>query len=248
MAGHSHWAGIKHKKAIVDAKKGKVFSKIAKHIMIAARHGGGDPNANLSLKYACEKARAANMPLDNITRAIKKGTGELEGVNYEEITYEGYGPGGVALFIECLTDNLNRTVAEVRYILEKNGGNLGQAGSVAWQFDRKGMIYINSADFEEDRVFEAAIEAGAEDVALQDDEFVLTTEATGLHEVQAALKDAGLAIGQAELTMVAKNEVAVTGGDAERLLRVMDLLDDHDDVQKVHTNGDIDESVLAELS
>ena len=247
MSGHSKWASIKRKKAVIDAKRGAAFTKLIREITVAAREGGGSPDFNPRLRLAVDTSKAANMPTDNIERAIKKGTGELEGVSYEEISYEAYGPGGAALFIECLTDNQNRTVAEVRHILEKNGGNLGTAGSVAWQFDRKGQIYVSAEKYDEDTVFEAALEAGAEDVGRLDAEFVVTTDAQRLHDVQNGLQKAGLEVEQAELSMIAKNEIAVVGKEAEKLVKVLDLLDDHDDVQKVHSNGDIDEAVLAEL-
>jgi len=185
------------------------------------------------------------MPQENIDRAIKRGTGELEGVTYEEIVYEGYGPGGVALYIETLTDNQKRTVAEVRHLLDKNGGNLGTAGSVAWQFDRKGMIYVDGAEVDEDAVFEAAVEAGADDVASEAGEYVVTTGAGSLHEVRRALVGAGLTVASAQFAMVARNEVAVAGKTGERLLKLLELLDDHDDVQQVHSNADLDESVLS---
>ncbi|HSR43411.1 MAG TPA: YebC/PmpR family DNA-binding transcriptional regulator, partial [Longimicrobiales bacterium] len=179
-------------------------------------------------------------------KAIKRGTGELEGVDYEEVSYEGYGPGGVALYIECLTDNQNRTVAEVRHILEKNGGNLAKTGSVAWQFDRRGQIYVDAGRYHEDAVLEAALMAGGEDVRREDNEFVVSTEVQDFHQVQEGLKEHGLEFEEAELAWIARNEVAVGGRDAERLLKLLELLDDHDDVQKVHSNGDIDEEVLAE--
>ncbi|HEX9885988.1 MAG TPA: YebC/PmpR family DNA-binding transcriptional regulator [Longimicrobiales bacterium] len=246
MSGHSKWAQIKRKKAVVDAKRGAQFTKLIREITVAAREGGGKPDFNPRLRLAVDTAKAANMPADNIDRAIKKGTGELEGVNYEEIAYEAYGPGGVALYIECVTDNQNRTVAEVRHLIHKHGGNLGTAGSVAWQFDRKGRVYVSAERYHEDAVLEAALEAGAEDVVRDGDEFIVTTEVASFHEVQAGMRRAGVELEDAELTMIAQNAVAVTGKDAEKLLKILDLLDEHDDVQKVHTNGDIDESVLAE--
>lgn len=245
MAGHNKWSQIKRKKAVNDNKRGQMFTKLIREITVAARSGSGDPNSNARLRLAVDTAKAANMPLENIERAIKRGTGELEGINYEEMVYEGYGPGGVALYIETLTDNLNRTVAEVRHILDKFGGNLGTAGSVAWQFDRKGQIYIAGSASDEEQVFEAAIEAGAEDVAQQGDELVVSTDASNFHEVQGGLREAGLEIASAELSMIAKNEVDVDGKDGLRLLRLMEALDDHDDVQQVYSNGNLDEDVLA---
>ena len=245
MAGHSKWSQIKRKKAANDTKRGQMFTKLIREITVAARSGGGEPGFNPRLRLAVDTAKAANMPQENIERAIKKGTGELEGVNYEEIVYEGYGPGGVALYIQTLTDNQKRTVAEVRHILDKNGGNLGTAGSVAWQFDRKGMIYVDAGASDEEQVFEAAIEAGAEDVAHEGAEFAVTTDVAGFHEVQEGLRSAGIQITTAELSMIAKNEVDVGGKEGEKLLRLMDALDDHDDVQQVYSNGNLDEDVLA---
>ena len=245
MAGHSKWSKIKRKKAVDDRKRGQMFTKLIRELTVAAREGGGDPDFNPRLRLAVDTAKAGNMPQENIDRAIKRGTGELEGVTYEEVVYEGYGPGGVALYIETLTDNQKRTVAEVRHLLDKNGGNLGTAGSVAWQFDRRGMIYVDAAAADEDAVFEAAVEAGADDVTSAAGEYLVTTDAGSLHEVRRALVDAGIAIASAQLEMVAKSEVGVAGRAGERLLKLLEVLDDHDDVQQVHSNADIDESVLA---
>ena len=247
MAGHSKWSQIKRKKAVNDQKRGQMFTKLIRELTVAAREGGGEPDFNPRLRLAVDTAKAGNMPQENIDRAIKRGTGELEGVTYEEIAYEGYGPGGVALYIQTLTDNQKRTVAEVRHILDKHGGNLGTAGSVAWQFDRKGIITVGGAELDEDAVFEAAVEAGADDVRSENGEFVVTTGATDLHEVRQALAAAGLPVTSAEPAMVAKNEVAVGGREGERLLRLLHLLDDHDDVQQVHSNADLDEAVLAQV-
>jgi len=246
VAGHNKWSKIKRKKGVNDAKRGVLFTKLIREITVAAREGGGSVDFNARLRLAVDTAKSASMPQENIDRAIKKGTGELEGVNYEEVTYEGYGPGGVALYIECLTDNTNRTVADVRHALTKCDGSLGTDGSVAWQFDRKGQFVIDAAQHTEDAVFDAAIEAGAEDVSGDGEEFVVTTEAADFLAVQEALKAAGIETSSAELTRIAKNEVEVTGRDAEKLVKLMDLLDDLDDVQKVHSNGDIDEAVLEE--
>jgi YebC/PmpR family DNA-binding regulatory protein len=246
VSGQSKWSTIKRKKAATDAKRGKMFTKLIREITVAARDGGGDPNFNPRLRLAVDNAKAGNMPSDNVTRAIKKGTGELEGVIYEEVTYEGYGPGGVALYIECLTDNQNRTVADVRHILTKLGGSLGTTGSVAWQFDRKGQIYVDAGRYDEETVFEAAIEAGADDVSDEGEEFVVTTEATAFHQVQEGMKAAGVEFERAELQWVPQNEVKVEGKDAEKLIRVVDALEDCDDVQQVSSNGDIDEEVFAE--
>ncbi len=245
MSGHSKWATIKRKKAATDAKRGAHFTKLIREITVAAREGGGSPDFNPRLRLAVDTARAANMPADNIERAIKKGTGELEGVSYEEITYEGYGPNGVALFIETLTDNANRTVADIRYVLGRHNGSLGTSGSVAWQFDRKGIFCVDAGRYTEDIVLEAALEAGAEDVKREGDEFVVTSELASFQAVQDGMKAAGVELSQAELTMVPQNEIAVAGTDAEKLLRLLDALDELDDVQKVHTNADIDDEVLA---
>jgi YebC/PmpR family DNA-binding regulatory protein len=245
VAGHSKWSKIKRKKAVNDAKRGAQFTKLIREITVAAREGGGSPDFNPRLRLAVDTAKAASMPSDNIERAIKKGTGELEGVRYEEVTYEGYGPGGVAIYIECLTDNQNRTVADVRHILKKNFGSLGTSGSVACQFERKGQIVVDAGAYDEDQVFEAAIEAGAEDVAAEEDEFVITTNAASFHEVQAAMKAAGIEPTSAELDMVAQNEIALEGTDAEKLLRLLEALEESDDIQKVYSNADIDEDTLA---
>ncbi|HLU25850.1 MAG TPA: YebC/PmpR family DNA-binding transcriptional regulator [Longimicrobiales bacterium] len=248
MAGHSKWAQIKRKKAANDAKRGSMFTKLIREITVAARAGGGDPAFNPRLRLAIETAKAANMPSDNIERAIKRGTGELEGVSYEEVTYEGYGPGGVALYIETLTDNANRTVAEIRHILNKHGGSLGQSGSVAWQFDRKGQIYIDATRYDEDATMLAALEAGAEDLRRDGDTYVVTTDVASFHAVQEGLKQRGVAFEQAELAMVPRATVQVSGADAQRLLKLLDALDDQDDVQKVHSNAEFDEAALAEIS
>jgi len=246
VAGHNKWSKIKRKKGVTDQKRGALFTKLIREITVAARDGGGDPEYNARLRLAVDTAKSNSMPAENIERAIKKGTGELEGVSYEETTYEGYGPGGVALFIECLTDNTNRTVADVRHALGKFDGSLGTDGSVAWQFERKGVLTIDASLYSEDSVFEAAIEAGAEDVTDDGDEFVVTAEPADFMAVQAAIKEAGIEVTSAELTRIAKNEMAVAGKDAVKLLKLLNLLDDLDDVQKVHSNGDIDEAVLAE--
>jgi len=245
VAGHNKWSQIKRKKAVNDNKRGQVFTKLIREITVSAREGGGSPEFNPRLRLAVDQAKAANMPNENIERAIKRGTGELEGVNYEEIVYEGYGPGGVALYIETLTDNQNRTVADVRHTLDRNAGNLGTSGSVAWQFTKKGQIYVSASDFTEEQVFEAAIEAGAEDVETADDEFLVTTEVSSFHTVQDGLKAAGIVPSQAELSMIPSNEVEVKGREGEKLVKLLEALDDLDDVQKVYSNADIDDSVLA---
>jgi YebC/PmpR family DNA-binding regulatory protein len=247
VAGHNKWSKIKRKKGVADAKRGALFTKLIREITVAAREGGGSPEFNARLRLAVDTAKAASMPAENIDRAIKKGTGELEGTRYEEVTYEGYGPGGVALFIECLTDNTNRTVADVRYALTRYDGSLGTGGSVAWQFDRKGQVVIDASRYSEDAVFEAAIEAGAEDVTGDGDEFVVTTDVQRFNAVQDAIRGAGIEASSAELTRIAKTEVSVGGRDAEKLVKLLEALEDLDDVQKVHSNADIDEAVLAEV-
>ncbi len=248
MAGHSKWSQIKRKKAVIDAKRGQMFTKLIRELTVSARDGGGDPNFNPRLRLAVDTAKAANMPQDNIERAIAKGTGELAGVSYEEVAYEGYAPGGVALYIETLTDNPKRTVAEVRHLLTKHGGSLGTSGSVAWQFDRRGRIYIEAARHSEEDVLEAALEAGAEDVVREGDDIVVATEVASFHQVQEDMRRAGIRIAQAELAMIPNNEVDVAGKAAERLIRLMDALDESDDVQKISSNGNIDEETLARLS
>jgi YebC/PmpR family DNA-binding regulatory protein len=247
MAGHSKWAQIKRKKAVNDNKRGQRFTRLIREITVAAREGGGDPEANARLRLAIDTAKAANMPLDNIERAILRGTGELEGVEYAEVAYEGYGPGGVALYLETLTDNLNRTVAEVRHVLEKHGGNLGQAGSVAWQFERRGRMVVDAGRYDEDAVMLAALEAGALDVAREGDEYEVTTDVASFHAVQAGLKGEGIEFSDAELAMIPKVTVRVEGSDAQKLVKLLEALDDVDDVQNVHTNADIDEGALSEV-
>ncbi len=246
MSGHSKWSAIKRKKAVTDAKRGQMFTKLIRELTVAAREGGGDPTFNPRLRLAVDTAKSSNMPQDNIERAIKRGTGELEGVHYEEIAYEGYGPGGVALYIETLTDNQNRTVADVRHVLTKLGGSLGTTGSVGWQFDRKGQIYVEASRYTEESVVDAAIEAGADDVEPADDEFIVTTEAGTFHEVQAGMRSAGIEFERAELAWIPQNEIRVEGRDAEKLIKLLEALDDIDDVQQVSSNADIDEEILAQ--
>lgn len=246
MSGHNKWSKIKRKKGANDARRGALFTKLIREITVAAREGGGDPEYNARLRLSVDTAKSNSMPAENIERAIKKGTGELEGVDYEEVTYEGYGPGGVALFIECLTDNTNRTVADVRHALAKFDGSLGTDGSVAWQFERKGLFTIDASRYSADSVFEAAIDAGAEDVTDYGEEFVVTAQPADFLSVQAGIKEAGIEVISAELTRIAKNEMAVTGKDAVKLVKLVHLLEDLDDVQRVHSNADIDEAVLAE--
>ncbi len=246
MAGHSKWKQIKRKKAVTDARRASSWTKVIREITVAAKSGGGDPGGNPRLRTAIDAAKAVNMPWDNIDRAIKKGTGELEGAVYEELTYEGYGPGGAAIFIEATTDNPNRTVAEIRHAFSRNGGNLGATNSVAWMFDRKGQIYLDASKYEEDATLEAALEAGAEDFAREGDQYLLTTAPSAFHAVQDALAARKLAVDSAELAMVPKNTVKVEGADAERILKLMEVLEELDDVSKVSSNFDIDAAQLAE--
>jgi len=246
MAGHSKWANIKHRKGAQDAKRGKVFTKIIKEITVAARIGGGDPDSNPRLRTALDKAKESNMPKDNIDRAIKKGTGDLDGVSYEEGTFEGYGPGGVALIVEFLTDNRTRTVADVRHIFSKYGGNLGVSGSVSFLFERKGLIAFSTEnDFE--RIFEIALEAGAEDVKDEGDIYEVVTDPGNFIEVREAMDSAGLQWETAELLMLPQNQVQLEGKPAETMLKLMDALEDNDDVQNVFANFDISEEELAKI-
>ena len=246
MSGHSNWAKVKHFKGAVDAKRGKVFSKLGKEMTVAAKHGGGDPGFNPRLRTILLKAKAANMPADNIDRAIKKGTGELEGVHYEEIAYEGYGPAGVALFIDVVTDNANRTVSELRYVLSRNGGSLGATGSVAWQFQRLGQIYIDAQRYDEDSALEAALDAGASDMQAEDGAYVVTTDLPSFHAVQQGLKKHGIEFDHAEVAMVPKAMVKVEAHDTHKVVRLLEALEELDDVQRVYSNADLDEAALAE--
>lgn len=246
MAGHSKWKQIKHKKAATDNKRSAVWAKRIREIIVAAKAGGGDPGGNARLRTAIDAARAVNCPNENIDRAIKKGTGELEGETYEEVVYEGYGPGGAAIIIEATTDNPNRTVAEVRHAFSRNGGNLGATNSVAWMFDRRGQIYLDATRYPEDQAIEDALEGGAEDFVRDGEQYVVTTAVGDLHAVQDALKARRYAFEAGELAMVPKNTVKVEGGDAAKLLRLMEALEDLDDVSKVSSNFDIDAATLAE--
>ena len=246
MAGHSKWANIKHRKGAQDAKRGKIFTKIIKELTVAARLGGGDPEANPRLRTAIDKAKQANMPKDNMDRAIKKGTGDLDGVNYEEGIFEGYGPGGVAIIVEFLTDNRTRTVADVRHIFSKYGGNLGVSGSVAFLFERKGLISFNTEnDF--DQIFEAALEAGAEDVKDEGDTYEVITDPADFMDVRDAITTTGISFETAEVTMIASTQTQLAGKQAETMLKMMDALEDNDDVQNVYANFDISEEELAKI-
>jgi YebC/PmpR family DNA-binding regulatory protein len=247
MAGHSHWAGIKHKKAIVDAKRGRLWSKLARAIIAAARAGGGDPDANLKLKYAIDKAKAANMPKDTIAKAVARGTGELEGESLEEIVYEGYGPAGVAVMLEVLTDNRNRTVGEVRKIFEKRGGNMGTSGCVAWQFEQKTQVRVSKDVADEDTVMEAVLDAGVDDIEDLGDEHLVTGPTDAYQDTLKALEKAGIEWLGAEVSYVPTSTVPVEGDAARKVLNLMEDLEDHDDVQNAYANFDIDDDVLAEL-
>ena len=248
MSGHSKWATTKHRKAAVDKARAKVFAKVLRQVEVAAREGGGDPEANPTLRTMFEKARAASIPMDTIDRAIKRGTGELEGVRYEQIAYEGYAPAGVAIIVECLTDNRNRTGAEVRNIFSKNGGSMAEPGAVSWQFERKGVITLPRS-LDEDRIMEVAVDAGAEDLRDDGEHWTLTSGATDLAAVRDALSGAGMEPDEAELQMVATTAVPVTEeGEAKRILRLLEALDDHDDVQNVWSNFDIPDEVLAAVA
>jgi YebC/PmpR family DNA-binding regulatory protein len=238
MSGHSKWATIKRKKAAIDAKRGKIFTKLIKEITIAARHGGGDPSGNPRLRLAVDNAKAQNMPQDNIDRAIKKATGELEGVTYHELTYEGYGPVGIAVLVEVATDNKNRTVAEVRHLFSKNGGSLGEGGSVSWMFDRKGVITLPKQNKTEDDIMDIIIEAGADDLQTEEDFFEISTAIESFETVRKALADKGLEIENASLQWVAKNLIEVKGEDAEKAMKLIESLEDIDDVQNVYSNAD----------
>jgi YebC/PmpR family DNA-binding regulatory protein len=239
MAGHSKWANIKHRKGAADAKRGKVFTKLIKEIITAARLGGGDINANPRLRSAVLAAKAENMPKDNWERAIKKGTGELEGVNYEEATYEGYGPGGAAVFIESLSDNKNRAVSEIRHALSKHGGNMGENGCVAWMFDKKGYLVIEKSVIDEEKLMETALEAGAEDVREDGDNFEVITAPEDFEAVKEAIDDAGIESIEAEVTMLPQNMTPLDGDTALKMIKLIDALEDCDDVQKVYTNADL---------
>lgn len=245
MSGHSKWHTIKHKKGALDAKRGKIFTKLIKEITVAAKTGGsGDVDANARLRKAVTDAKAQNMPNDTIDRAIKRGTGELEGVSYDEITYEGYGIGGVAMLVETMTDNRNRTVAEIRHLFSKNGGNLGESGSVAWMFDKKGMIIVDKEAKSEDELFEIVTDAGADDMQDEGDVFEIYTATENFHAVLEAVKSAGIEPQVAEISMIPQNYIKLEGKEAQQMLKLYEAIDDNDDVQKVYANFDIDESEM----
>jgi YebC/PmpR family DNA-binding regulatory protein len=248
MAGHSKWAQIKHKKATVDARRGQLFTKLARAITVAARDGGGDPDGNATLANAIEKAKSFRMPKENIERAIAKGTGEGgDAAAIESVTYEGYGPGGVAILVECLTDNRNRTAAEIRHVFSRANGSLGEPGSVAWMFEKKGVVLVDGARYTEDDLM-PAIDAGAEDVSTEDDSLRIVCEPADLRAVREALEQAGVEIQSTEPSMLAKTSVELGPDDARKLLRLLDALDDHDDVDQVHANFDVTADVLEEVA
>ncbi|MCW8803098.1 MAG: YebC/PmpR family DNA-binding transcriptional regulator [Ignavibacteriaceae bacterium] len=248
MSGHSKWSTIKRKKGALDAKRGKLFTKLIKELTIAAREGGGDPAANPRLRLAVDNAKAANMPADNIDRAIKKATGELEGVTISELTYEGYGPGGVALLVEVATDNKNRTVAEVRHLFSKHGGNMGESGSVAWMFEKKGVVSLPKQGKSEDDILEIALNAGAEDMRTEDEYFEIQTEVESFEPVRRALIEKNLTLDNASLQWIAKNIINVAGENAETMMKLIESLEDCDDVQNVYSNADFDEEFIKQQS
>jgi len=248
MSGHSHWAGIKYKKALVDAKKGKLFSKIARKLTLAAKSAGGDPDSNLELRYAIDEAKAANMPKDNVQRAIDKGLGNLPGSSFERVVYEGYGTGGVAVMVEVLTDNRNRTASEIRKIFDRNGGNLGESNCVAWMFERKGVAAVNSEGVDEDALLLTAIESGAENMQRVGDLFEITTDAGALHAAKTALENAGYAVVSAKIQNMPKSEVKLDADQGRKVLRLMEALDDQDDVEGISANFNIPDEVMAEVA
>jgi YebC/PmpR family DNA-binding regulatory protein len=248
MSGHSHWATIKHKKGAIDAKRGKLFSKLSRAIIIAARHGGGDPEMNLKLRYAIDKARSVSMPKDNIERAVKRGTGEMEGLTFEEITYEGYGPGGVALLVEVLTDNRNRTASEIRKIFERSGGKLGSAGNVAFLFERKGLFSVDAKTTDEDTLMGIALEAGADDLKHAGSTFDITCDPAVFNQVREALDKNGLTPLVAEISQLPKVPADVDTETGRKVLRLMEALDDQEDVQNVYSTANISEEMVAQIT
>lgn len=248
MSGHSKWANIKFRKQAQDAKRGKIFTKLIKEITVAARMGGGDPETNPRLRTAIQKAKQNNMPMKNIENAIKKGTGELPGVVYEEITYEGYGPGGVAVMVECMTDNKNRTVGEIRHLFSKHGGNLGESGCVSYLFEKKGIIRILKENYDEEEVMMVAIDAGAEDVASEDEFIIITTKFEDVDKVKKSLEENGFNIESAEVEQIPSTTISLDKNSAQKMLKLMNALEDHDDVQNVWANFDIDDEILKEMA
>ena len=248
MSGHSKWSSIKHKKGAADAKRGKIFSKLIKEVTVAARIGGGDPSGNPRLRTAIQAAKAENMPKENIARAIKKGTGELEGTSYEEVDYEGYGPGGVAMLIDCLTDNKNRTVADIKHLFDRHGGNLGEPGCVSWMFEKKGLIIFDKSNVDEENLLNIALEAGAEDVKDSETEFEVVMEPSEFEAVKEAFDNAEFKYSLAEISMIPQNTVKLEGKQANQMLNLMDALEDHDDINHVYANFDIPDEVLEAMS
>jgi YebC/PmpR family DNA-binding regulatory protein len=246
MSGHSHWATIKHKKGAIDAKRGKLWSKLSRAIIVAARHGGGDPNMNLKLRYAIDKAREVSMPKDNIERAIKRGTGEVEGITFDEITYEGYGPGGIAVMVDVLTDNRNRTNGEIRKIFEKGGGNMGSPGCVGFLFERKGVILVDQATTTEDALMDQALEAGAEDMKADGPNFQITCDPASFNSVKENLEKQGVKFVSAEITKLPKTLQDADTQQGQKVMRLLEAVDDHDDVQNVYTNLNVTDAMMAE--
>ncbi len=247
MSGHSKWHSIKHKKAKVDAQRGRIFTKLIKEITVSARMGGGDPETNPRLRVALAAAKGANMPAKNIDNAIKKGTGEMPGVVYEDVSYEGYGPGGVAVYITVVTDNKNRTVAEIRHIFSKYGGNMGENGSVAWIFERKGLVTVPKEKYTEDELMEVALECGAEDIQTGDELYEIYTAYEEFNQVRSELESRSVVYEEANLTMIPQNTVAIEGKQAEQMMKLMDVLDEHDDVQNVYANFDIEDAEMERI-
>ncbi len=249
MSGHSHWAGIRYKKAAVDAKRGKIWSKVARMIIVAAKNGGGDPAANLSLRYAIDKAKAANMPKDTIEKAIKKGTGEVEGVRFEEVVYEGYGPGGAAIMVEALTDNRNRTTPEIKRLFEKHGGSLGTGGCVNWMFSKKGLITVSTDEIDEEQLLEIALNAGADDMENTGEVYEITCDPGAYEKLKETLKEKEIPTQVAEISMVPQNTVPVgEEGTARKIISLMEGFEDHDDVQNTYANFNIPDEIIARIS
>jgi YebC/PmpR family DNA-binding regulatory protein len=248
MSGHSKWASIRHKKGAVDAKRGKIFSKLIKEVTVAARLGGGDPEGNPRLRVAIQAAKAQNMPKDNIARAIKKGTGELAGTSYEEYNYEAYGPGGVALMMNCLTDNRNRTIADIKHIFERHGGNLGEPGCVSWMFEKRGLVVFEKNSVEEEKLLDLALEAGAEDIKESETQFEVLTDPADFESIKKVFDDEDLSYSLAEISMIPQNTVKLEGRDAERVLSLLEALEENDDVSQVYANFDIPDEVMEALS
>ncbi len=248
MSGHSKWASIRHKKGAVDAKRGKIFSKLIKEITVAARLGGGDPEGNPRLRVAIQAAKAQNMPKDNIARAIKKGTGELAGTSYEEYNYEAYGPGGVALMMNCLTDNRNRTIADIKHIFERHGGNLGEPGCVSWIFEKRGLVVFEKNSVEEEKLLDLALEAGAEDIKESETQFEVLTDPADFESIKKVFDDEGMSYSLAEISMIPQNTVKLEGRDAERVLSLLEALEENDDISHVYANFDIPDEVMEALS